>query len=91
VVVQDAITGSVLTEQTAGLWNFDNDNDASDQGFLDSWALCVDFLVEAGQLFTVAFLASGMVVDSGMYALGWSTANAWMDMRIPLLVVELGP
>lgn len=47
--------------------------------------------MSAGQLFSVSFLATGMVDDSGTKFLGWSVADARMEMRLPFLVVELGP
>jgi len=60
--------------------------------YIDPWAPGVDFFVQAGQVFTVSFLATAMVADSGTdYLFGWSLARAWMSMRVPFLVVELGP
>jgi hypothetical protein len=92
-VVQDAVTGAVLKQQASPLWRVDNDNEGQDSGYVDSWALHVDFLVQAGQTFTVAFLASGMVDDSGQgsWPGAFSFACANMSMDVPFVVVELGP
>lgn len=38
VVVQDAITGAMLRERTAPLWNADDDSDGSDASFVGSWS-----------------------------------------------------
>ena len=92
VVVQDQITGAVLLQRTWPLWNFNNDNWEDQNGFVDSWALGADVFVNAGQLFTVTFLATAMVADSGTdYLFGWSLASAWIEMQVLFVVVEMGP
>lgn len=92
VVVQDQLTGTVLLQRKWPLWNFNNDNWEEQNGFVDSWALGTDVFVNAGQLFTVTFLATAMVADSGTdYLFGWSVASAWIEMQVLFLVVEMGP
>jgi hypothetical protein len=92
VVVQDSISGAVLLQRTRPLWSFNNDNSEDNNGFVDSWALGADVFVNAGQLFTVTFLATAMVADSGTdYLMGWSLAAAWIEMQVLFVVVELGP
>jgi hypothetical protein len=92
VVVQDQITGSLLLQRTWPLWNFNNDNWEDQNGFVDSWALGADVFVNAGQLFTVTFLATAMVADSGTdYLFAWSLASAWIEMQVLFVVVDMGP
>ena len=90
VVVQDAITGAVLKEQTSPLWNFNNDHWEDQNGYIPSWSLGLDVFVQGGQVFTVSFLATAMVDDSGT-GFFWSLARAFMEMRVAFVVVELGP
>jgi hypothetical protein len=92
LVFQDAVTGAVLKEIMAPLWNFNEDRWEQQNGFIDSWALGADLFVQSGQVFTVTFLATAMVDDSGTdHWFGWSLARAFMEMRVPFVVVELGP
>jgi hypothetical protein len=91
VVVQDTVAGSVLKEQTAPLWNFGDDNWENQEGYISSWTLGVDVFVQAGQVVTVSFLATAMVDDSGPSFFGPSLARALLEMRVPFVVVELGP
>jgi hypothetical protein len=90
LVVQDGMNGQILKESTASLWNFDNDHWEEQNGFIDSWALAADVLLQPGQIFTVWFLAKGMVADSGDKAFAFSLASGWVDMSVPFFVVELG-
>ena len=91
LVARDAISGAILTDRSRPLWNFDDDNWEDGDGYIPSWALGADFLVQAGQIFNVTFLASAFVHDSGTdYWFGWSLARAWLEMRVLFLVVELG-
>ena len=89
LVVQDAVSGAVLKEITRPLWSIDA-GWATDDGYIDSWALGADVFVQAGQHFTVTFLATALVDDSGA-GWAWSLACADIEMRVPFLVVELGP
>jgi hypothetical protein len=91
LVIQDVITGSVMLEQPIPFWNFDNDNWVDGNGYVDSWALAADVVVQAGQLFTITFLASGMVADSTGTLFGASWARAWIESQVQFVVVELGP
>jgi hypothetical protein len=92
-IVQDAVTGAVLKTATSPLWNVDNDHSGQDASYIDSWALNLDVFLQAGQMFTVTFLANGMVDDSGQgdWFGAFSFACANMSMEIPFVVVELGP
>ena len=91
VVVQDAVTGAILKDQTAPLWFFTDDHTEEQEGYIQSWTLGVDVFVQAGQVFTVSFLATAMVDDSGAGFFASSYARAIMDMRVAFVVVELGP
>jgi len=92
VVVQDAVSGQVLLDRVWPLWNEDDDVWRDEDGFVDSWALAADVFVNAGQVFTVTFLATAMVDDSGTdYVFGYSLAKANLQMRVPFVVVEMGP
>lgn len=92
VVVQDALTGVVLKDITRPLWNFGDTHGEGQDGYIDSWALGADVFVQAGQIFTVSFLGTALVDDSGTdYLIGWSLACATMEMRVPFFVLELGP
>jgi hypothetical protein len=90
LAVQDGMNGQILKQSIASLWNFDNDRWEEQNGFIDSWALAADVLLQAGQIFTIWFLAKGMVADSGDKAFGFSLASGWVDMVVPFFVVELG-
>ncbi|MEA2322172.1 MAG: hypothetical protein QOD81_2022 [Solirubrobacteraceae bacterium] len=92
-VVQDAVSGAVLKTARSPLWNVDNDHEGQDDSWIDSWGLNLDVFLQAGQKFTVTFLANGMVDDSGQgdWFGAFSFARANMSMDIPLVVVELGP
>jgi hypothetical protein len=71
------------------MWNFDETRYEDDNGFLDAWAL-PNFVVQAGQVFTVSFLAMALVVDSGCTDWGFcSWASSFMSMHIPYFVVEM--
>lgn len=92
VTAQDAVTGQVLKTGARSLWSFEDDVDWHDNGFLDPWALGIDFFVNANQAFSVSFLSSAFVDDSGFHwPFSFSSASAWLEMRIPLVVVEVGP
>lgn len=91
VVVQEAVTGTILKDQTAPLWNFVDDHTEEQDGYIASWTLGVDVFVQAGQLFTVSFLATAMVDDSGPGFFGSSLAAVTMEMSVAFVVVELGP
>jgi hypothetical protein len=91
VVVQDVLNGQVLLERMWPLWNYSDDTWQEDDGYVDSWALAADVFVNAGQVFSVTFLSTAMVDDSGSYFFGYSLARAHLEMRVPLFVVEMGP
>jgi hypothetical protein len=89
LIVQDALTGNIIKALSKPLWNFDNDHEEQHDGYIDSWALGADFFVQGGQFFTLTFLASALADNSETSLIYWSAAAATMQMRVPLIVVEI--
>jgi hypothetical protein len=89
-IVQDANTGAVLAKRTAWLWNVDDGGpQVTDDGYIDSWALGLDALVHAGQLFNVTLIATGYVDDSSPTIFASSFARGFLTMSVPFVVVEV--